>query len=80
MKKAVFTRQNLGDPSVNTTTDPSDKKPSCPVAPQPDPEVVITDNAILVLSHLNQVSGSRYQKSKPLWKTSVLACVKVYAR
>ncbi|KPU02859.1 GntR family transcriptional regulator [Enterobacter cloacae subsp. cloacae] len=53
-----------GDPSVKSTTDPSDKKPSCPVATQPDPEVVITDNAILVLTHLNQVSGSRYQKSK----------------
>lgn len=53
-----------GDPSVNTTTDPSVKKPSCPVAPQPDPEVTITDNAILVLNHLNLVSGSRYQKSK----------------
>lgn len=53
-----------GDPSVNTTTDPSVKKPSCPVAPQPDPEVSITDNAILVLNHLNLVSGSRYQKSK----------------
>ncbi|EIS7894964.1 conserved phage C-terminal domain-containing protein [Escherichia coli] len=53
-----------GDPSVNTTTDPSDKKHSCPVAPQPDPEVMITDNAILVLNHLNLVSGSRYQKSK----------------
>ncbi|WP_316389744.1 conserved phage C-terminal domain-containing protein [Enterobacter cloacae] len=53
-----------GDPSVNTTTDPSGKKPSCPVAAQPDPEVVITDNAILVLTHLNLVSGSRYQKSK----------------
>ena len=39
-------------------------KPSCQVAPQPDPEVLITDNAILVLTHLNQVSGSRYQKSK----------------
>ncbi len=53
-----------GDPSVKSTTDPSDKKPSCPVAAQPDPEVEITDNAILVLTHLNQVSGSRYQKSK----------------
>ncbi|MFW6819414.1 conserved phage C-terminal domain-containing protein, partial [Enterobacter hormaechei] len=53
-----------GDPSVKSTTDPSDKKPSCPVASQPDPEVVITDNAILVLNHLNLVSGSRYQKSK----------------
>lgn len=38
--------------------------PSCPVAAQPDPEVVITDQAILVLTHLNQISGSRYQKSK----------------
>ncbi|EFE7939925.1 GntR family transcriptional regulator [Escherichia coli] len=54
-----------GDPSVNTTTDPSvNKKPSCPVAAQPDPEVVITDHAIEVLLHLNQVSGSRYQKSR----------------
>jgi hypothetical protein len=66
-----------GDPSVNTTTDPSGKKPSCPVAPQPDPEVVITDNAILVLTHLNQVSGSGTRNQKPLWKTSVLVCVKV---
>lgn len=39
-------------------------KPSCQVAEQPDHEVTITDNAILVLTHLNQVSGSRYQKSK----------------
>lgn len=53
-----------GDPSVNSTSDPSGKKPSCPVASQPDPEVAITDNAILVLTHLNQVSGSRFQKSK----------------
>ena len=53
-----------GDPSVNSTTDPSGKKTPCPVASQPDPEVAITDNAILVLNHLNQVSGSRYQKSK----------------
>jgi len=53
-----------GDPSVNSTTDPSDKKPSCPVAAQPDPEVEITDLAIGVLGHLNRVSGSRYQKSK----------------
>lgn len=62
---AVFDpSESGGDPSVKSTTDPSDKKPYCPVAPQPDPEVVITDNAILVLTHLNQVSGSRYQKSK----------------
>lgn len=54
-----------GDPSVKSTQDPQvTSKPSCPVAAQPDPEVVITDQAILVLTHLNQVSGSRYQKSK----------------
>lgn len=54
-----------GDPSVNSTTDPSSKsKPLCPVASQPDPEILITDNAIVVLTHLNQVSGSRYQKSR----------------
>ncbi|CAK0703022.1 GntR family transcriptional regulator [Escherichia coli] len=53
-----------GDPSVKSTTEPSDKKPSCQVASQPDPEVVITDNAIEVLAHLNLISGSRYQKSK----------------
>jgi uncharacterized phage protein (TIGR02220 family) len=53
------------DPSVNSKQDPSvDSKPICPVAPQPDPEVLLTDNAILVLTHLNLVSGSRYQKSK----------------
>ncbi|RDT47814.1 GntR family transcriptional regulator [Escherichia coli] len=53
-----------GDPSVNTTTDPSDKKPLCPVAAQPDAAVVITDLAKQVLSHLNQQTGSRYQVSK----------------
>ncbi|QMR74410.1 conserved phage C-terminal domain-containing protein [Enterobacter sp. RHBSTW-00175] len=59
-----------GDPSVKSTTDPSDKKPSCQVAPQPDdvssgkktdPEVLLTDNSKSVLKHLNQVSGSRFQ-------------------
>lgn len=53
-----------GDPSVNSTTDPSDKKPSCPVAPQPDPAVVITDQAKQVLAFLNQKTGSRYQVGK----------------
>ena len=61
-----------GDPSVNTTTDPSDIKPPCQVAGQPDdevveepdPEVLITDQAILVLNHLNAVAGSKFQKSK----------------
>lgn len=57
-----------GDPSLDPSLDPSSKKPSCraPAEPddKPDPEVVITDNAIEVLAHLNLVSGSRYQKSK----------------
>lgn len=54
-----------GDPSVKSTQDPQvSSKPSCPVAAQPDPEVVIPDQAILVLTHLNKISGSRYQKSK----------------
>lgn len=54
-----------GDPSVKSTTDPSDNKnPSCQVAAQPDREIVLTDLAIEVLTHLNQVSGSRFQKSR----------------
>ncbi|MDU1092315.1 MAG: conserved phage C-terminal domain-containing protein, partial [Leclercia adecarboxylata] len=53
-----------GDPSVKSTTDPSNKKPSCQVAGQPDPAVVITDQAKMVLSHLNQATGSRYQVCK----------------
>lgn len=62
---AVFTRQNLGgDPSVNSKHDPSDKKPSCQVAAQPDPAVLITDQAKRVLTHLNQKNGSRYQVGK----------------
>ncbi|MGV3738892.1 conserved phage C-terminal domain-containing protein [Citrobacter freundii] len=51
-----------GDPSVKTKQDPQvTSKPSCPVAAQPDPEVVITDQARQVLSYLNQTTGSRYQ-------------------
>ncbi|WP_312990708.1 conserved phage C-terminal domain-containing protein [Atlantibacter hermannii] len=53
-----------GDPSVNSKHDPSDKKPSCQVAEQPDPAVVITDQAKQVLSHLNKTTGSRYQVCK----------------
>lgn len=53
-----------GDPSVNSKQDPSDKKPSCPVAAQPDVAVVITDQAKQVLTYLNQKTGSRYQVSK----------------
>ena len=51
-----------GDPSVKSKQDPQvTSKPFCPVAAQPDPEVVITDQARQVLSYLNQTTGSRYQ-------------------
>lgn len=51
-----------GDPSVKSKQEPQvTSKPSCPVAAQPDPEVVITDQAGQVLSYLNQTTGSRYQ-------------------
>ena len=61
-----------GDPSVKSTTDPSDKKPFCQVGEQPDdegeqkvdPEVLITDQAIQVLNHLNTVAGLKLRKSK----------------
>lgn len=54
-----------GDPSVNSKQDPQVKtKPLCQVSAKPDPEVVITDNAKLVLAHLNQATGSRYQVCK----------------
>ncbi|MHA0889667.1 conserved phage C-terminal domain-containing protein [Enterobacter roggenkampii] len=65
-KRTALIRSKCTDVlTENTTENTTDiKNPICPVAPQPDPEVLITDNAILVLTHLNQVSGSRYQKSK----------------
>lgn len=54
-----------GDPSVNSKQDPQVKsKPLCQVSAKPDPEVILTDNAKRVLSHLNQATGSRYQVSK----------------
>lgn len=53
-----------GDYTENTQETTQENKTSCPVAELPDPEVMITDNAIEVLTHLNRVSGSRYQKSK----------------
>ncbi|EAQ9184463.1 conserved phage C-terminal domain-containing protein [Salmonella enterica] len=65
-RTAVIRSKCTDDPTENTTESTTEitGKDSCPVAGQPDPEVVITDQAILVLSHLNQISGSRYQKSK----------------
>ena len=52
------------DPTENTTESTTENKnPSCPVASQPDREVLITDQAKSVLSHLNQVTNSRFQVS-----------------
>lgn len=65
-KRTAVIRSKWPDVLTENTTESTteNKTPICPVASQPDPEVLITDNAILVLTHLNQVSGSRYQKSK----------------
>lgn len=65
-KRTAVIRSNCTDVLTENTTESTteNKTHSCRVASQPDHEVLITDNAILVLTHLNQVSGSRYQKSK----------------
>ena len=51
-----------GDPSVTSKPEPSSNKTFC--QPPADPEVEITDRAIQVLKHLNQVTASRYQNCK----------------
>ncbi len=54
-----------GDPSVKSKQDPQVKpKPFCQVAGQPDRDVMITDQAKQVLTHLNLKTGSRYQVCK----------------
>lgn len=53
---------DLTETTTKTTTEII--KPSCPVSAKPDREVMITDQAIEVLNHLNRVKGSRFQKSK----------------
>ena len=65
-RAAVIGSKCTDDPTEITTESTTEitNKTSCPVAAQPDPEVLITDLAIEVLAHLNLVSGSRYQKSK----------------
>lgn len=62
-KKAGFhPSESGGDPSVKSKPEPQvTTKTPCPVAAQPDPEVVVTDQAKIVLAHLNQTTGSRYQ-------------------
>ncbi|POT86285.1 conserved phage C-terminal domain-containing protein [Enterobacter cloacae complex sp. ECNIH14] len=64
-KRTAFIRSKCTDVlTENTTENTTDiKKPICPVAPQPDRDVLITDQAKQVLTHLNQVTSSRYQVS-----------------
>lgn len=60
-KRTALIRSNCTDVLTENTTDI--KNPICPVAPQPDGDVLITDQAKQVLTHLNQVTSSRYQVS-----------------
>lgn len=64
-KRTALIRSNCTDVlTENTTENTTDiKNPICLVAPQPDGDVLITDQAKQVLSHLNQVTSSRYQVS-----------------
>ncbi|HDC4567361.1 conserved phage C-terminal domain-containing protein [Enterobacter cloacae] len=64
-KRTALIRSNCTDVlTENTTENTTDiKNPICPVASQPDGEVLITDQAKQVLTHLNQVTSSRYQVS-----------------
>lgn len=64
-KRTALIRSNCTDVlAENTTENTTDiKNPICPVAPQPDRDVLITDQAKQVLTHLNHVTSSRYQVS-----------------
>ena len=64
-KRTVLIRSNCTDVlTENTTENTTDiKNPICPVAAQPDRDVLITDQAKQVITHLNQVTSSRYQVS-----------------
>ncbi|EPU4249618.1 transcriptional regulator [Escherichia coli] len=64
-KRTALIRSNCTDVlTENTTENTTDiKTPICPVAPQPDRDVLITDQAKQVLVHLNKVTNSKYQVS-----------------
>lgn len=65
-KRTAVIRSNCPDDPTEITTENTTeiKTPSCQVAPQPDPEVLITDQAKSSLAHLNQATGSRFQVCK----------------
>lgn len=64
-KRTALIRSNCTDVlTENTTENTTDiKNPICPVASQPDRDVLITDQAKQVLTHLNKVTNSKYQVS-----------------
>ncbi len=64
-KRTAVIRSKCTDVLTENTTESTteNKTPSCPVASQPDRDVLITDQAKQVLVHLNQVTSSRYQVS-----------------
>ncbi|EPG8234783.1 conserved phage C-terminal domain-containing protein [Citrobacter freundii] len=64
-RTAVIRSKCTDDPTENTTESTTEitGKDSCPVAGQPDRDVLITEQAKQVLVHLNQVTNSRYQVS-----------------
>lgn len=64
-KRTALIRSKCTDVlTENTTENTTDiKNPICPVASQPDGDVLITDQAKQVLTHLNKVTSSRYQVS-----------------
>lgn len=65
-KRTAVIRSNCPDDPTEITTENTTeiKTPSCQVAAQPDPEVLITDQAKSSLAHLNQATGSRFQVCK----------------
>ncbi|MCX2201491.1 conserved phage C-terminal domain-containing protein [Pantoea agglomerans] len=52
------------DPSVNSKHDPSDKKPFCQVASQPDDEWSIINRSRQVLRHLNKVTSAKHTEAQ----------------
>jgi len=64
-KQEFHPPESGGDPSVTSKQEPSLKsKTPCQVAGQPDPEVILTEQARDVLTHLNQTTGSRFTTNK----------------
>ena len=63
-KPSFHPPESGGDPLVSSKEDPSVKKTPCQVSAETDREVQITDDAKVVLKHLNLMTGSRYQPAK----------------